>query len=273
MKNTSVLSCEHIHLERVPGKTETFARALTDYLRTLFGLSDEFGSAEIIIETDGVRRAFVWDSEAIPEGEEAALDAILSAWAVDVRVNMCCDLFFMDEAQTALTARLADGSLRDCVRYCALLEDEQTSSLFYSGLFRGAFLHGSVPFETVPSDRLPADHWNGRTQRAEFTFPAEAADGAQALADRAAEEIEGDFAFADDGRALVISEMHLVSRGQAEQVRQLLEQLCALSEQAVITGALTPEDDETYALLRYVRSGDRVEMQAATAEAGREAVK
>ena len=60
MDTRSLLSSEHIVIKAVAGRTEAFIAAVQAYLTTLFGLSDEFGSAEIVIRLDDEEHRFRW---------------------------------------------------------------------------------------------------------------------------------------------------------------------------------------------------------------------
>ena len=267
MKNSSILSCEHIHVRRVPGRTDAFLAALKVYLETLFSLSDEFGSAEIRIANDGREFRFEWAGGELPGPGGEAIDGMAEASEIDVRVNMCCDLFDMDEAQAALARELKGGALKDCVRCCTLIEDEQTASLTMSGIYRGAFLQGAVPFTTDNEDILVATRWNGFTHRAEFRLREAEADAAGEIADALEGRLEIELSRSDDGRALAIGALQLDGRAQVEFYRDALERLCRMSESSLITGSLAPEDDAVFALLRFVRDGADVVVQTAVAEA------
>ncbi len=267
MKNSSILSCEHIHVHRVPGRTDGFIAALQTYLRTLFSLSDEFGSAEIRIVNDDREALFEWTGGALPGPGDEAIDGMAHAAEIDVRVNMCCDLFDMDVAQAALAQHLKGGALKDCVRCCTLIEDEQTASLTMSGMYRGAFLQGAVPFTTDNQDILVATRWNGYTHRAEFRLPKENAGAAARIASALEAQLEIELTRSDDGQALVIDALQLDGRGQVELYRRSLAELSALAQTSLITGSLAPEDDAVFALLRFVQEGADVVVQTAVAEA------
>ncbi len=267
MKNSSILSCEHIHVRRVPGRTEVFVAALQTYLRTLFSLSDEFGSAEICIANDDREYRFEWTGDGLPGSGDEAIEGMAGAAEIDVRVNMCCDLFDMDEAQAALAAQLKGGVLKDCVRCCTLIQDEQTASLTMSGIYRGAFLQGAVPFTTDNQDILVATRWNGFTHRAEFRVRKADAQAAAEVADALEDALEIELTRSDDGLALVIGALQLDGRAQVERYREALEKLAQMSETSLITGSLAPEDDAVFALLRFVQEGAEVIVQTAVAEA------
>ena len=267
MQNTSLLSCEHIRIRRVPGRTDGFIRQLQEYLKTLFRLSDAFGSAELHLQADGDERTFLWLGDEHPEIDLAAIDALAEASQIDVRVDLCSERPCMEDARDRLTALLASGTLKDCVRYCELLEDEHTSSLFLSGLYRGAFLHGSVPFTANDEDILEDAVWNGYTHRAEFHFAEESVEAMLDLADRIQDRIEEiDLELSDDDRRLEIGSVQLACREDVSFYREALEQLVRLSDHAQLTGALTPESDAIFALLRFVREGSAVVAQTAVAE-------
>lgn len=267
MKNTSALSCEHIHIHRIAGRTDAFIAALQGYLRTLFMQNDKLSWMEIRIANDNASFC-LQGQDGVLTGDSAdeALSGMTAADEIDVRVDMCCELFHMDGAQAVLSDALRSGQLKDCVRYCALLQDEQTSSLTLSGLYRGAFLHGAVPFTQDNEDILVACKWIGFTHRAEFRFPESAAGAASALTEQLEDRLEIDLTFSPDGRELKIQGLELADRREVLFYRDALEQLVRLSESARITGALAPDSDSVFALLRFVQDGSGVVLQTAVAE-------
>lgn len=267
MKNKSVLSCEHIHIHRIPGRTDAILSALQGYLRTLFQLLNHLGSAEILIDLDGAQSRFEWLDDVCPASDEGCIDRLTQADEIDVRVDMCCDQFPMEDAQKAISALLKDGSLKDCARYCALIEDDQTSSLTLSGLYRGAFLHGSVPFTSNNEDILVDTQWNGSSHRAEFQLRPESEEQARDLVELLESHLDIELNLSDDGRSLVIDGVQLGGRHDVRFYRETLEKLVRLSDRALITGSLIPESDNVFALLRFVQEGSLVNVQTAVAEA------
>ena len=264
MNATSALSCEHIYIRRIPGRTDAFIAALQNYLRKLLTISEGTESAEIIITPDGSEHRFEWYGEAGETNLDSALSAMETAAETDVRINICSDLYSAEEEQRSLNALLRDGSLKDCVRCSILLEDEHTSSLTMSGLYRGAFLHGAVPFVSDASDILLKTAWNGYTHRAEFRFAPAAFDDAQDLGDLLEDRLEIELVTEDN--LLRVENVHLEDADEVAFYREMLEKLTTLAESAQITGALTPESDEIFALLRFVRENSAVTVQTAVAE-------
>lgn len=266
MKNKSVLSCEHIHIRRVPGRTDAFMSALQGYLRALFQLLNHLGSAELSISLDGAQTRFEWLDDVCPDSDGVQIELLAQANEIDVRVDMCCDRFPMEDAQKALSDLLKDGSLKDCVRYCALIEDEQTSSLTLSGLYRGAFLHGSVPFTSNNEDILVDTQWSGSSHRAEFEIAQGNEDQVRDLADLLESRLGIVLNLSGDGRTLIIDGVQLCGRQDVRFYRETLETLARLSARALITGSLIPESDTVFALLRFVQQGSAVSVQTAVAE-------
>ena len=267
MKNSSALSCEHIRIRRAPGRTDGFIDALQRYLKSLFTQNDKLSWVEVRIADDDRSYCFEWqDGGLCGDGADEALTGMAGANRIDVRVDMCCEFFHMEDAQSALTDVLRDGQLKDCVRYVALLQDESSSALMLSGLYRGSFLHGAVPFTADNQDILVVCKWNGFTHRAEFRFPESAVNAAAALADELEDRLEIELTLADDGRSLTIESLQLADRREVFFYRDALEQLARLSERAQITGALAPDSDSVFALLRFVQEGSGVIWQAAVAE-------
>lgn len=262
MKNSSVLSCEHIHIRRIPGRTDAFITALKDYLRTLPAPGDGLDWVEIRIDQKPDDAENLENSACVNQ----ALEKLDQLDEFDVRVNMCCELFRMDDAQAALSGMLGSGQLKDCVRYCALLQDETTASLTLSGLYRGAFLHGAVPFTGDNEDILVACGWNGLTHRAEFSLPESAADQVADLVDALESRLEIDLEFAPDGRSLKIESLQLAGHDDVLFYRDTLAQLTGMSDRAQITGALVPDSDAVFALLRFVPAGAGILIQTAVAE-------
>jgi len=266
MDTRSLLSSEHIVIKAVAGRTEAFIAVVQAYLTTLFGLSDEFGSAEIVIRLDDEEHRFRWLDDERPGQSEGTIRALADAASIDVRIDLCWDLFRMVPEQQALRGMLAGGGLKDLVKYQALMSDEHTASLVMSGLYHGAFLHGSVPFSGQTADILATTSWNGLTHRAQFMVPEVAEVRARELADQLEQRFEIELSFDDEGRELLIEGLELKGSGDVHFYRDVLEKLLQLSARALITGSLTPEDDDTYALLRFVQEGSQVIIQTAVAD-------
>ena len=267
MKKSSALSCEHIRVHRVPGRTDGFIDALQRYLKSLFVQNDKLSWVEIRIVNDDRSYCFEWQDGCLcGDGSDEALTGMAEADRSDVRVDMCCEFFHMEDAQSALTDVLRDGLLKDCVRYVALLQDESSSALMLSGLYRGSFLHGAVPFTADNQDILVVCKWNGFTHRAAFRFPESAVNAAAALADELEDRLEIELTLSDDGRNLTIESLQLADRREVFFYRDKLEQLARLSEHAQITGALAPDSDSVFALLRFVQEGSGIIWQTAVAE-------
>ncbi|MBQ8973243.1 MAG: hypothetical protein IJ074_09220 [Clostridia bacterium] len=267
MIETSILSCEHIEIHAQPGQTDAFIRALQDYLRVLFSLSDELGSAELALTLDGETYEYVWMDDERPGAAGEQINALANAKEIGIRVNMCSELTDLASEQRKLNAMLRDGSLKDWVRYVELLADERTTSLTMSGIYRGAFLHGAVPFSGANEDILVSTQWNGLTHRAEFQLRKEERDSARELADALEQRFEIDLSISNDGGALLIEGLELKGLDDVRFYRETLETLVRKSEQNAITGALIPEDDRVFALLRFVPEGSSVFIQTAVAEA------
>lgn len=262
MDHMSALSCEHIYMERIPGKTDRALTALQDYLRALFSPSHNSESAEVIITCDGETRCFEWfgSSEALNPTE--ALSPLGNAIHIDIRINLCCDHFTLIEEQRELYDILRDGSLKDCVHCRTLLEDEDSTSLTMSGLHCGAFLHGNVPFCANAVSLQTA--WNGYTHRAVFSFAPADFDHAQDLTDVLEDRLDIELSAQND--EIRIENVHLENADDIAFYRETLEKLSALAQDAQISGALTPESDDVFALLRFVLKNDSVAIETAIAE-------
>ena len=267
MKNTSVLSCEHIRVLRQPGRTDALLGALQSYLTALFRLAGEFGAAEITITPDNRAYRFEWTGDLRPEPADEAIAAIADADLIDVRVDLCSDEINPETLHSELSRLLATGELRDCAYYVALIQDDQTTSLVVCGMYHGAFLHGSVPFSSENQDILVGTVWSSMTHRAEFKIKPGCAEQAEEVADALEQRFEIDLARdMDDGLTVRISGIVLNGQRGVMFYRDCLARLSALSDQAMITGALTPEDDHTFALLRFVPAGSEILVQTAVAE-------
>lgn len=263
MNNMSALSCEHIYMERIPGKTDHALAALQDYLRALFSLSHNSESAEVIITCDGEPLCFEWFGTTEKLNPNEALSRLSSANHIDVRINLCCDHSTSIEEQRELYDILCDGSLKDCVHCRVLLEDEGSTSLTMSGLHCGAFLHGNVPFcaNTAPLQTA----WNGYTHRAVFSFAPADFDHAQDLTDVLEDRL--DIELSAQNNEIRIVNVHLENADDIAFYRETLEKLSAFAQNAHLSGALTPESDDVFALLRFVLKNDSVAIETAVAEA------
>lgn len=265
MDNSSVFSCEHIHVRRIAGRTDAFVAALKKYLRTLFDATEFFGTANLVLSLDEQTHTFEWMGDVNPASDENCIDAMDSASEIDVRLDICCEDGRMLNIQNALSDMLENGALKDCVSYCELLEDAHTSSLYLSGPYRGSFLHGSVPF-TGCDDILVDNTWNGYTHRAEFVLHFEAEDEVRDIADELGENLEIDIELMHGAHELTVASVQLVGPAEVELYRSSLEKLVRIADSSKITGALTPESDTLFALLRFVKDGSSVDIQTAVAE-------
>ena len=267
MKTESLMSCEHITLQAIPGRTEALVERVKAYLSALFALSDEFGSAAILVTLDGTEHRFEWLDDQRPGLTGDVIAAMDRAQRIDLRIDLCWDAFQMMPEQQALRRMLSDGSFKDCAAYYALMSDEHTASLVMSGLYHCAFLDGSVPFSGQSEDILTTTDWNGLTHRARFTLPEGRMEEAAALADELERRFEIDLSLNEEEHTLVIEALELKGFKDVHFYRDTLQKLLQLSVRALITGSLTPEDDRVFALLRFVQEGSQVIIQTAVAEA------
>ncbi len=266
MKSASVLSCEHIHIHRILGRTDAFIAALQGYLHTLFTHFDEFGSVKIMIVCDDRSFQYEWVAGEQPSDYDPATLAVGESGEIDVQIDLYCEQTDIEEHQNTLFSLSRHGVLKDCVRHCILLEDEQTTSLMMSGMYRGAFLHGSVPFTSGNVDILEDTKWIDSSHRASFHFPEGAEDDAEDLLEQLETRLAIEANLTDNRRTLIIDGTQLDGRGDVYFYRDMLAKLVSLSDDALITGALMPESDTIFALLRFVQEGSSILVQTAVAE-------
>jgi len=266
MPESSFLSCSRTRVRAVPGRTDGFAAALQRFLETIAGRAGSFSYAELLLIADGDEHSFFWLGDECPDlgGNLACLAASAE---LDVQLNLCSDEDCASDALAALIAPLADGALSDCVRFSSLTRSGDDASVFLLGSSDGAFHHGEIPFrdglQGVPEDMC----WNSCTHAARFTFPEAARDDAWDLSDLLEERIdEIDLDFSRDEGTLAIHSVQLPDAEAVETYRAFLEQLASIAGSASILGALTPEAENAFALLRFVLEDGRVRMQTAIAE-------
>lgn len=261
MNNSPVLVCSRIRVHAVPGRTDGFVAGMQALLKTLSAQSDAFSYAEIHLTADeSVRDYFIMD------GEHPQIDAeaLAAAKEIDLQMNLSCEDNRIADALSAVLSLLSDGSLADCARFCMLATGGNSAALTLSGMRNGFFHHGEVPF----TDELPADLcWNSSDHRASFTFPEEALDEVWELSEILQERIdEIDLEFSFDGGELQIHSVQLPDREAIEAYRAALAQMASLADSVCISGALTPESDEAFALLRFVHEVGCVKVQTAIAD-------
>lgn len=267
MNQTSVLTCTRIRVRAVPGRTDGLISGLQAFVNALFDRPDAFDYAELHLLTDGDARDLYWMGDEQPAFDPSLTAAISAAAEVDLLLNLSGETDCMADAHAALSSLLADGSLSDCARMICLRTGDDFAALTLSGIHGGAFLHGEVPFadgcEGVPADMC----WNSCTHRARFHFPEEALDDAWDLSELLPERIdEIDFEFSFDRAELVIHSVQLTDLNGVEVYREVLQHLADLSDGMEIAGALTPESDSAFALMRFAPDGSRVSVQTAVAE-------
>ena len=260
---TDFLSC--IRIRAASGRPDGFISSLQCFLETISARAEKFSYAEILLRADGGERSIYWMEGEQPEPIDCAF--IASAAEVDAVLNLCSDEDCASDAQSALLAPLADGSLAGCVRVCALTRDGENASVFLSGMREGKFFHSTIDFadgmEAIPADLC----WNSLTHEAHFTFPESALDDAWDLSDLLQERIdEIDLEFSYDDGALDIRSVQLPDAGSVEAYRAALEGFLKISGSARISGALSPEAENAFALLRFAASDGRVAVQTAAAE-------
>lgn len=267
MIQTAVLTCTHIHVHTAPGRTDGFISNLQSFIETLFGCSEDFDYAELHLSAGEAQFNCYWMGSDRPEFDSALTSALENADEIDLHLNLCSEADSMDKAHEALYIALSDGSLSDCVRMASLKKDDCASTLTFSGMHRGAFCHGEVPF-CDDLDQIPeALSWNSSTHRAHFHFPEENVYDACCIADLLPERIDMiDFEFFYDDAELFIHSLQLSDRSSIEVYRDSLEQLAALSDSMQIDGVLTPESDSAFALMRFVPEGGQIAVQIAAAE-------
>jgi len=266
MTESSYLACISIQLTSAAGRTDNFTAELQAFLKNFVGRADSFSYAELQIFADGDWRSFYWVGDNRPDP-----DYVLSSFPATAQMHMQLNLFSdadcVSDILHPLTTRLSDGSLANHVRLCALTRDGGDASVFLSGMLEGAFHHGEIPFHDG-MDGIPEDMcWNSCTHAARFTFPEDARDDAWDLSDLLEERIdEIDLDFSRDEGTLAIHSVQLPDVESVEVYRALLEQLCSLADSAVISGDLTPESENAFALLRFVPADGHVTVQTAIAE-------
>lgn len=263
MPNSSILSCIRIRAHAVPGRTDGFIAALQEFAQLLPKHPESFSYAELHLAADSREHDCFWMEGDCPDFDSGL---IASAKEIDLRLNMCCEDALLLNAQTQLFDLLADGAHADCVRFCALVTDEEHAALTLSGMHGGAFHHGEVSFIDgcggIPEDMC----WNSSTHRAQFTFPEEALDDAWDLSEIIPEHIdEIDLEFSFDRGEMAIHSVQLPDMDAVETYRSILQKLCEMANSFSISGALTPESDSAFALLRFACNGG-VTVQTAVAE-------
>ena len=259
---TSYLTCSHIRVRTAPGRTDGFIARMQDFIHTLFDSASAFEYAELHLTAGGSDFNCYWMGEDHPDFDPALTDAVASAAEINLRLNISSETDCMSAPHDALLALLADGALSGSVQISLLKNDV----LFFSGMHRGAFLHGVVPY--ADADSLPETLcWNSSNHRAHFHFPEENVYDACCVADLLPERIDMiDLEFFYDDGELFIHSVQLTDAACAEVYRESLEQLTVLADHAEISGVLTPESDAAFALMRFIPVGNRVTLQTAIAE-------
>lgn len=266
MTNASTLACIRIRVNSLSGRTDGFVAGLQSFLKTLCARAKAFEFAELSLMADGAGPVLLWMGDDRPGFESAELSALESAKEIDIRLNLCSETDSCADDRAALFSLLSDGALADRVQFCALITGG-SASLMLSGLRGGRFCHGEVPF-TDGCEGIPEDlRWNSASHRVLLRFADSAVDDAWDLSDLMQERIdEIDLEFLPDSGELRIHSVQLPDMNSVEAYRAFLERLSLLAESVSIEGALTPEAEDAFALLRFVRAGNAVTVQTAVAE-------
>lgn len=263
MNQTSYLLCSHIHVRAVAGRTDGFIFQLQNFLKSPFDAADQFEYAELHLTAGEADFNCYWMGEDRPDFDSALTDAMASAAEIDLRLNISSETDCMSAPHDALLALLADGSLSDCVQISLLKNDVLT----FSGMHRGTFLHGVVPYSDANGALPETTCWNSSNHRARFHFSEDNVYDACCIADLLPERIDMiDLEFFYDDGEMFIHSVQLTDRACAEVYREALEQLSALADSVEISGVLTPESETAFALMRFVPDGGRVTTQTAIAE-------
>ena len=263
MNQTSCLICSHIRVHAAAGRTDSFVTRLQSFIKSHFDAAADFEYAELHLTAGSADFNCYWMGEDQPEFDPALTDAVASAAEIDLRLNISSETDCMSAPHDELFSLLSDGALSDCVQISLMKND----SLIFSGMHRGAFLHGAVPYTDAGDDLPETICWNSSNHRAHFHFSEENVYDACCIADLLPERIDmidQEF-FYDDGEMFIHS-VQLTDRACAEVYRDSLEQLARLADSVEISGVLTPESETAFALMRIVPDGSRVTVQTAIAE-------